>query len=207
MRALLSTYLRSRGIVPTDVAAGLTFTDPGPGTPLTCTLVTDGPNRAGTRQLIAVHADYVLDGDDPLASAPRTEDLAAPHDPGTVPTVSVIGEYAWPVPWSMARRREATMLINAINATLLPVGALSLPPMDPRAPTVGPSAVRFSWAVPIGSQRDLDLIDTALDAAREAFATLLPALACVVIDGYPAAIALGGAPVQVSKGHWTRRSG
>ena len=107
----------------------------------------------------------------------------------------------------MARRREATMLINAINATLLRVGALSLPPMDPSAPATGPGAVRFSWVVPIGSQRDLDLIDTALQAARDAFATLLPALAHVVIDGYPASIALGGAPVPVRKANASRRTG
>lgn len=206
MRAMLSTYLQSRGLVPTDDSEGMTFMDPGPGTPLRCTLLCDGPDRAGTRQLMTVHAHYVFDGDDPSARVPVTEHLPARDDQVTAPAVRHIGRYAWPVPWPIARRREATMLVNAINATRLRVGALSLPPMDPRAPTDGPGAVRFSWTVPIGSQ-PFELIDTALDAARKAFATLLPALACVVIDGYPAAIALGGAPLQVSKGHPSRRRG
>ena len=211
MRALLSTYLRSCGIVPADSPAGLTFADAASGIPLSFTLSTDGADRAGTRQLVAVHAAYLFDGgayaeNEGPASAPDTNETV---ESGTSSSSGATDAYLWPAPWSMARRREATMLINAINATLLRVGALSLPPMDPISAThaTGPGAVRFTWVVPIGSQRDLDLIDTALQAARDAFATLLPALAHVVIDGYPASIALGGAPVPVRKANASRRTG
>lgn len=225
MRALLSSYVRARGFVPNAIPEGLAFADASPDSRLTFTLVADDHERAGTRQIVTVHADYAVDGDDPhdgdsphdgddshdgggagTPAAPLSLLRAALHS-STPPAGGLSPVPAWPRPWSMARRREATMLINAVNATRLRVGALSLPPMIPCAPPTSPRAVRFSWAVPISSQRDFDLLDTAIDAAREAFATLLPALAAVVLDGYPAAIALGGAPVRVTKSHASRQTG
>jgi hypothetical protein len=220
VRATLSAYVRTKGIVPTENPEGLQFTDTATGSRLEFTIVVESFEQAETRQLITVHADYLFDRDGSLAAlasgiSPSTDGHTARTPTrgwGAValgpaserdrpqPTANASGrDYLWPVPWSMARRREATMLINALNATKLRVGALSLPPMDPCAPATVPRAVRFSWAVPIGSTRDVDLLDAAIDAAREAFTGLLPALAHVVIDGYPASIALGGAPVHVRK--------
>gem|GEM_PF-6936766 len=91
----------------------------------------------------------------------------------------------------MARRREATILVNAGGATRLKVGSLTIPPSDSCEPANRPRAVRFDWTVPIGPDRDLDLqrsaagggLDAALDAARLAIASFLPPLARVVFRG------------------------
>ena len=201
MQELLSTYVQARGVEPVEVSGGVAFADPSDPGHVAVRLITVNAPRASGRHLVTVRAEYAFE--DPAAHAHPNGSVTS-NQPASMraldrtPSVRDQGSepFEWPATWPVARRREATILVNAFNATRLRVGSLSIPPIDPCEPAEGPRTVRFDWTVPIGSDRDSDLIDAALDAAHLAFATFLPPLARVVIDGYPASIALGGAPVR-----------
>ncbi len=195
MQELLSTYVRVRGLDPLEVAGGVAFVDPSdPGHVLVRLLSVNAPRVIG-RHLVTVRAEYAFEGVSSLSG--RNWAGVNGGGFGGVDRPSEAGRetFDWPAIWPVARQREATILVNAFNATRVKVGSLTIPPTDPCEPIDERRAVRFDWTVPIGSDRDLDLIDSALDAARLAIASFLPPLARVVIEGYPASIALGGAPV------------
>lgn len=221
MKAMLWTYVQTRGIDAIETKDGVTFADANSGGCCEFMLRTDPGRRSLTHPLIVVHAEHSINAHAQAESVnsalvPRTTPatvsepmtatgrLFAPRLHATKFT-SLAEVPEWPNPWPLARRREASVLINEINATRLHIGALSLPSyiyasadelqLNGKSSS-GPSALHFDWAIPLSAERDFDLVDFALDVARTSFATYLPALARVVIDGYPWSIALRSAPTR-----------
>ncbi len=184
MRTLLATHLRTCDIDALDAPDGVAFIDTGSGNRLRITLKTDPANVADAPKLVVVHA-VLADGSEDEASPNVSSGDTGSLPPNRQPEPT---QFAWPNPWPFARRREATVLVNLINATRLPCGALTIAPES--------NGVQFHWAVPMAYPRDMEMVELAITVARSTFATFLPAVARVIIEGYPAAIALGEPPVH-----------